>query len=776
MKTVKKKMKKLFAVLSVIMLVISIRVTAEVLIPNRRQEIISTSTSPYVVNAEIDRLQQDEQAFDTITFSEFPVGTYITYQYSDRGIIFGGDSPYIYKDGSNPTSPVLTGTPLFHGAIEGSFVNPIDGITPITISAFSLDAGYFNSLGSTRIEWFDQYGSKLGEQVNSTLGIERFNIEGCNCNFSSWRIEIIESETAGFAIDNLNIGNVIIITPITLSKIDDINDGECVGLGDEITYRIDYSYPDEPNYFGFEDLADFVQWWLVDDCSFNNDCNGMDVNIDGTVNFIDFAMLSDNWLKGEVLKDVIIIDELPPEAEFVSADSDGIYDRCLHDVRWYIEMLEPGESGFVTLKVSVKCAETDRIFRNYCKIKSGDQILDIACEDTPKCGASDPRPADNAMDMPADVVLSWVPGPKADKHDVYFGTDESSVAEANRSNPLGVLLGLNQDANTYDPCGLLELGRRYYWRIDEVNDPNIFKDCVWSFTTYSQPVEIIGLWSAGESHAKEPGTNRALLLIAHAEKLGAVSLDSVTYGGQPMTKIIDVNLCTNCDAYVAAFMLDEAGINAATDSNFAFTWSAAPFNSAYGSVFLQNVNQIVPVGAGDKKCQMSGSVISTAPLAADSGDMVVDAATNSSVGSYTVLNGFTEALELSIFNADAVEGYKHATGVDETPSVSHNYGARQALIGFVVRKADILIDCGEVQAANYGLLSDLNGDCYVDYKDLDIIQDCWLNTDCTEPGNCRCADFEPADGTVDLFDFSDFAKQWLWCNDPEDADCTPNWP
>ena len=60
-----------------------------------------------------------------ITFSEFPVGTHISTQYADLGIYFGGDDPYIETDViSNPTSPVLSGTPIFTGAIEGRFIVP----------------------------------------------------------------------------------------------------------------------------------------------------------------------------------------------------------------------------------------------------------------------------------------------------------------------------------------------------------------------------------------------------------------------------------------------------------------------------------------------------------------------------------------------------------------------------------------------------------------------------------------------------------------------------
>ena len=83
-------------------------------------------------------------------------------------------------------------------------------------------------------------------------------------------------------------------------------------------------------------------------------------------------------------------------------------------------------------------------------------------------------------------------------------------------------------------------------------------------------------------------------------------------------------------------------------------------------------------------------------------------------------------------------------------------------------------NCAEVQAAGYGLTSDISGDCYVNYKDLKIIADYWLNSDCGGLDDCYGADFEP-DGDVDFFDFSTFAPQWMQCNDPQDPGCTPNW-
>lgn len=83
--------------------------------------------------------------------------------------------------------------------------------------------------------------------------------------------------------------------------------------------------------------------------------------------------------------------------------------------------------------------------------------------------------------------------------------------------------------------------------------------------------------------------------------------------------------------------------------------------------------------------------------------------------------------------------------------------------------------CQDVQAGGHGLTSDINGDCYVDFRDLDIIAYYWLDTDCAVHNNCEGADFVPTDGTVNFVDFSDFAADWMQCNNPQDSNCTPNW-
>jgi len=105
---------------------------------------------------------------------------------------------------------------------------------------------------------------------------------------------------------------------------------------------------------------------------------------------------------------------------------------------------------------------------------------------TPK--ASNPSPLDAMVDVARDVVLSWDMGIHGSKRDVYTGTDFNDVNEATPNDPRGVLAGESQNGTTFDPLGdeLLEYGRTYFWRVDEINDldPNSpWKGDIWSFKT-----------------------------------------------------------------------------------------------------------------------------------------------------------------------------------------------------------------------------------------------------------------------------------------------------
>ncbi len=98
-----------------------------------------------------------------------------------------------------------------------------------------------------------------------------------------------------------------------------------------------------------------------------------------------------------------------------------------------------------------------------------------------------PSPAHGAEGVNPIIALSWLPAFSAVSHDVYFGTNFEDVNNADHASDEFIC---NQNANNYyDPNGYdlddLELETTYYWRIDEVNDPNtlnVWKGDVWDFT------------------------------------------------------------------------------------------------------------------------------------------------------------------------------------------------------------------------------------------------------------------------------------------------------
>jgi len=119
-------------------------------------------------------------------------------------------------------------------------------------------------------------------------------------------------------------------------------------------------------------------------------------------------------------------------------------------------------------------------------------------------------PGADATEVPRDAILSWQPGEYAATHDVYLGTSFADVNTAGRDNAMGVLVSESQDANSYDPPGLLDWGQTYYWRIDEVNaapDFAIYKGGVWSFTVepFGYPIEhVVATSNAASSPTEGP--------------------------------------------------------------------------------------------------------------------------------------------------------------------------------------------------------------------------------------------------------------------------------
>ncbi|MCD6394893.1 MAG: tandem-95 repeat protein, partial [Planctomycetes bacterium] len=86
--------------------------------------------------------------------------------------------------------------------------------------------------------------------------------------------------------------------------------------------------------------------------------------------------------------------------------------------------------------------------------------------------ATNPSPADIAINVGVNADLSWIAGADAVSHDVYFGTNPASLP----------LVSPTQAEITYDPGTLLQ-DTTYYWAIDEHDSGGVTAGDLWSFTT-----------------------------------------------------------------------------------------------------------------------------------------------------------------------------------------------------------------------------------------------------------------------------------------------------
>ena len=92
--------------------------------------------------------------------------------------------------------------------------------------------------------------------------------------------------------------------------------------------------------------------------------------------------------------------------------------------------------------------------------------------------ATKPSPASGATGVDVDVTLGWHAGREAATHDVYVSADEQAVIDG--TAPVATVTEAS-----YGPLAL-DLGKTYYWRVDEVNEvetPSTWESVIWSFTT-----------------------------------------------------------------------------------------------------------------------------------------------------------------------------------------------------------------------------------------------------------------------------------------------------
>lgn len=120
---------------------------------------------------------------------------------------------YVEHDGSNPSSPALSGSPKFNGPVSMLFSTDVAGV--------GLAGGFFNSHEATAIRAFDRSGRMIGGVRNLELGMEYMalvTVDGMN-QIAGLQFSLVGAEGAGFAIDD-----------VTVARIEQIDQSQVPGL------------------------------------------------------------------------------------------------------------------------------------------------------------------------------------------------------------------------------------------------------------------------------------------------------------------------------------------------------------------------------------------------------------------------------------------------------------------------------------------------------------------------------------------------------------------
>jgi hypothetical protein len=178
--------------------------------------------------------------------------------------------------------------------------------------------------------------------------------------------------------------------------------------------------------------------------------------------------------------------------------------------------------------------------------------------------ARQPQPASGATGVDPRVALTWRAGREAATHRVYIGADANEVINA--TTPAGA-----GSAPSFDASSLLQLGKTYSWRVDEVNDAEaktVWQGDVWSFTlqqylviddfetyTNDSPKRVFQYWIDGagfsedEFFPKGNAGNGSGALVGYDPTVGDIMETAMYHGGvQSMPMVYDSSVASYSEA------------------------------------------------------------------------------------------------------------------------------------------------------------------------------------------------------------------------------------
>ncbi|MGD8499566.1 MAG: carbohydrate binding domain-containing protein [Phycisphaerales bacterium] len=338
------------------------------------------------------------------------------------------------------------------------------------------------------------------------------------------------------------------------------------------------------------------------------------------------------------------------------------------------------------------------------------------------------------------LPLSWSPGEKASQHDVYFGTDRDAVDNADTSTP-DIYRG-RQSATSYTPPEGVEWGGGpYYWRIDEYNtDATISKGRVWNFTV----VDFIGIDNIEGYNDEEDH-----IWYNWLDGLGYVDADGVVYAG------------------------NASGSEVGDPNTFSFTEETIVHGGRQSMPYRYNNNKPDKMNYSEAKLTLTATRdwtkhgVKALSLwfygdPANAPEPMYVAIANSSGTPAVVYHDDPDAAQMDTWtewNIDLKEFQDKGVNLADVDSIALGFGDRnnpQAGGAGKMYFDDVRLYRSRCVPDEVTLSeADLNSDCVVDYRDLEIMAGDWLAGDPGLAGDLN------ADDTVDFKDYAVLADQWL---------------
>jgi hypothetical protein len=403
----------------------------------------------------------------------------------------------------------------------------------------------------------------------------------------------------------------------------------------------------------------------------------------GRIECVSFTHASDNWnldicCNGVMVIDGDVVDEILADAEAGNITVCGFYALCGSK---YDLMVEYDHDDFPGDRTKIWIEEDTALAHN---------------PNPPCCADPDTEP------VPTELCLSWVAGEPAEQHALFLHTN---IDKLTTPGDLSALIDVVDDPCTAYCVEGLCMSRTYYWRVDEIWDCGTTVGEIWCFTVQScfdvddmeahdsgcGPTAIYEVWKDGAGDCNGIGGNGSGSSVY-------VSTDPVNTGSQAMeywydstateredgyseaTRALDLNLEDNCEAVLALWF--------------------------YGDPCNASESMWVVLGDG----------------------------TNEAISTYGTLGDDDpediKTAEWQAWYMDLGEFADGGVDLSNVTSMSIGFGPRGSQIGTspegIVFFDDVIV-CEHLCLEELTKDTDLNKDCVVDWGDLEILLEDFLN-------------------------------------------------